>query len=213
MEKKPWKKTERAAGSVYVLIALLAFFNAFWYGKPWDVLWLCYWAALLIGIGLLTNARALVWSQLFLLFIPDVIWTLDAAVFAVRGSSLLGISDYFFALPTLAQQAVSLQHPLTVLLGMYALARWKGEKKKTLHLSGIIAVLESAAAFALARLLTTQEQNINCVYRFCGSLGLSEPYVLWWFVAIALTIALTYGLFARCVFQRIKEHTLAQSPP
>lgn len=192
-----------------MLIALLAFFNALWYEKPWDVLWLCYWAALLLGIGLLMHSRTLVWSQLLLLFIPDVLWSADALMFAVRGSSLFGITDYFFALPTLSQQFVSLMHPLTVLLGVYALVQWREEKKKTLRLAGVIAVMESVAAFALARLLTTAEQNVNCAYRFCGNVEAGGLYEAWWFVTMAAIVAITYWL-AR--WSSTTKHTHAQSP-
>lgn len=205
MEKR-WKTAERIAGGAYLFLALLAFSNAFFLNKPWDILWLCYWAALLIGISLLMHKRTLLWSQLLILFIPDVLWTLDAITSLVQGSSLLGITDYFFALPSFSQQLVSLMHPLTVLLGMYAYTRWA----KPRATAALIAIIESATAFVLARLFTSAEHNINCAYRFCGNIDVGAYYALWWFAAMAVIIGVTYGI-AR--WRGTTSHTPLRSRP
>ncbi len=177
-------------GVVYLIFSVVAIFNAFYYGRPYDIFWFCYIGIFIIGIGLIGHERALVQSQLYILFIPDVVWTLDFFWYAFSGSSLFGITDYFFTPGLASSRIVSLQHLTTVPLGAYFFMR-RGVARSPLWLA---SMLELVLLFGFTRLFTEAEQNVNCAFRACGNLPQGEPFVLWWLGATVLMVYLVHRL-------------------
>lgn len=201
MKKKRTITVEKILGIIFLVWGILSLINAFVVlQKVNDFLWLCYVGLFLIGIGLLLKNDALVQSQLLLLFIPDLLWTLDFITYAFVGSSFLGISDYVFSLTHPLTIIVSLQHLAIVPFALFIL-----QKQSRGMLALPVALGEATLAFILSRALAPEAENLNCVYRFCGSLEFSQPYALWWFVLTCAYIAFTYFCFT-LIFRKNKKH-------
>lgn len=185
-------KLELVIGSILIIWGLLSIINALVIiNKPLDFLWLCYFGLFLSGIGIVLKRDILVQSQIFILFIPDLLWTADFIKFALTGSSFLGISDYFFSDLHILTKLVSTQHLAFVPFSLWLLLR----QKKILGKAYYFAIIQTITIFVLSRIFTNHKDNINCAYYFCGSLTFSEPYILWWIFINILLISIAYGLF------------------
>ncbi|MEK6825270.1 MAG: hypothetical protein AABY00_00625 [Nanoarchaeota archaeon] len=181
----------RSIGIACLVWGLLAILHAaFVLHKYHDFFWLCYIGLFLIGIGLLIKNDMLVQSQLLILFIPDVLWTVDLVTYALRGYSFLGISDYFYSSP-LITQLVSLQHVAIVPFALIILTKQSALKKWIFS----FAIGEIIIAFIFSRFLTPLKDNVNCVYQFCGNILFPEPYFIWWFILTLAYISLAYVCF------------------
>jgi hypothetical protein len=176
-------------GMAFFLLGLAALANTLQKGNPEGVLWLCYIGIILIGIGMSMRKPELIASQLNILAIPLVVWTIDFFHFLLTGNELLGVTSYFFdsSFP-ISSRMISLQHIFTVPVSLYALYKLKPEKMSN---SLRISLIQMILAFAVTMLLTGRESNINCVYESCMNLGIGFlPYQIAWFAsAFALVFA------------------------
>lgn len=172
-------------GIIYILVGLLAFSNSFVYGRSEEIFWFCYFSMILIGIGLLTKKVSLVASQIYILLIPDVVWTIDFIAYLIRDTPWLGIVDYFFipGRPFL-MNAVTLQHLFTVPLVLYFLRHSQSPRQDF----WFISCIQVAIIYVLTKLFTSPVFNVNCVYKFCGNLQPNSNYTLWWFGAFFIMI-------------------------
>lgn len=179
-------------GIIYIVIGILAFFNAFYYYTFSNIFWLCYLGILLIGVGILTKNTTLIMSQIYILFIPDVIWSIDFLSYVFRdGNSFFGIVDYFFQSAPFLAKMVTTQHLLTVPVALFLSYKFSVKSKKGL----IAGFLQLNLFFFLSRLFTSLEDNVNCVYKFCGDYGFGVGefwYILIWFLGGFLMIFLSY---------------------
>lgn len=189
MEKKIRWLTLRALGVIYIALGILAIFNSFYFDNQANIFWFCYLGVFLIGVGMIANKEKLVRSQLYILIIPDIVWIVDfLSYYFIGGNTLLGIVDYIFIAGPLLPKLVSLQHIVTVPLGLY-LARAMDFKKDWIWL---VSVAQLAVFFVLTRLFTSAEENINCAWRVCGDvIPEVSLYPLWWFALGTIMIFLT----------------------
>ena len=172
-------------GILYILVGLLAFYNSFIYGRAEEIFWFCYFSMILIGIGLLTKNVSLVASQIYILLIPDLVWTIDFIAYLLRDAPFLGIVDYFFVpgRPFL-MNAVTLQHLFTIPLVLYFFKHARVPRQDV----WFISCIQVAIIYVLTKIFTNPITNVNCVYQFCGNLQLNSNYMLWWFGAFFLMI-------------------------
>ncbi len=87
----------RCIGVAYIILGVLAIFIAFSSSHPYDIFWFCYSAMILLGLGMLLGNISLIKSQLYIVLLADIVWTVDFVSYLARdGNSLFGIVDYFF---------------------------------------------------------------------------------------------------------------------
>ena len=182
-------------GIIFVIFGLLAYFNAFYYENHYLIFWFCYLALLVIGIGLIFSEPRLILSQLYIVFIPDIIWGIDFISYLINGKSLMGIVDYFFLEGPIPLKIVTMQHLLVIPVCLVALVYIRDIKNKFPIL--LISLLELSLFYYLAITFTPEIYNINCVYKPCGNLQISGYYPIIWFAGVFLMISLSYFLVNR----------------
>lgn len=187
-------------GAFYILISLAAYFNAFYYGRPYDVFWFCYVGILLIGIGMLRADSSLIKSQLYILMIPDIIWTLDFASYFFLGHTAFGIVNYFFISGPLFPKIITMQHLFTVPLALFVFYKLK-LKRNDMWLA---SCFQLALIYTATRIFTSEGFNINCVYHACGKLSILPTgfayYPLVWIFLGVLMVLLTRILLMELPF-------------
>jgi hypothetical protein len=186
-------------GVLLLIISALAFFNVFYYNDFSIVFWFCYLSLPLVGIGILTNSSALVKSQLYILAIPDFIWTVEFVSHLINGRSILGFVDYLFLAGDVLPKIVTLQHIIALPIIFYSLVLLKNKETG----SWKISVAQLSVVYLLTLIFTSPDANVNCVYDICGyfSLNLGAWYVLLWFAVSFLMVYISRKIF-------IKSHEL-----
>lgn len=178
----------RVLGVVYILLGILAFYNAIKYTETAGILWFSYFAFFLIGVGLLTKNSYLISSQLTIIFIPYLFWNIDFFHMLFTHSTLWGITDYFFASRPTLVQLISLQHLFTIPVSLFAIYILKLRRKDFWKFSAIQVTI----FFFLVRLFSSPERNVNCVFENCIPFQIVPgPYAFSWFVSYGIMIALT----------------------
>ncbi|MBS3094550.1 hypothetical protein J4474_02695 [Candidatus Pacearchaeota archaeon] len=178
--------TIKILGLLFLLFGIAAIVNTSIQNGPENILWFCYFGLCLIGIGALTKNSSLVKSQLNILTIPLIIWTVDFFSYFFLGHTLFNITSYFFEPFSLISKTIALQHLFTIPLGILLLKKINKKAK----LSWMISLIQIIILFLLSRIFTNYEQNLNWAYH--TSLDLSIPfYPLFWFASMILVIILT----------------------
>ncbi len=180
-------------GILLLVLGGLALFNAFRAQNFSIIFWFCYLSVPLVGIGILKNNLTIIKSQLYILAIPDLIWTFDFLYWVFNQHSLFGIVDYLFVPGDILPKIVTFQHIIAIPIIFYSLILLKNKKTD----SWKISVLQVTIVYLLTRFLTPLEDNINCAYTFCGnvSLNLGKWYILLWFILSFLMIYVSRRLF------------------
>lgn len=176
-------------GVAFILLGIAALANTLYRGNPQGILWFCYLGIIVIGIGMLKKKSLLILTQLNILSIPLIIWTIDFLYFIITGNEFLGIATYLFdpSFPTISK-IISLQHVFTIPLSLYVLYKLKPKKINTWRLSFI----QLALIFFITKILTQPENNINCVYESCMNITINiVPYPIIWFVSTFLLVVIT----------------------
>jgi len=193
------KKTEDriiySIGILFLLLGIAAVINTIYRGNFQGILWLCYIGIVIIGFGILKKDSLLITSQLNILFIPLIIWTIDFLHFILTGNELLGIVNYFFdpSFP-LISKIISMQHLFTIPLSIYALHKLKPKKINAWKFSFIQLVF----IFIITKILTQPENNINCVYESCMNITLNTiSYPIVWFISVFLLVLITNRLISK----------------
>ena len=181
------KNLLRALGVIYIILGIIAFYNAIKYTETAGVLWFSYAAFFIIGIGLLTRNSYLIASQFNIIFIPYIFWNIDFFHMLFTHTTLWGVTDYLFvARPTLVQ-LISLQHLFTVPVSLVALYFVKLKRKDFWKFSAIQVTL----VFFLVKMFSNPERNVNCVFKNCIPFQIVPgPYSFSWFVSYAIMITL-----------------------
>lgn len=181
------KNLLRILGVIYVILGIIAFYNAIRYTETAGILWFSYVAFFLIGIGLLTRSSYLIASQLNIVLIPYIIWNIDFFYVLFTGNSLWGITNYFFTPRQTLAQLISLQHLFTIPISLLAIYLIKLKRKDFWKFSA----LQVAIFFFLVRIFSSSRENINCVFENCIPFQIIPgPYFFSWFVSYAIMIAL-----------------------
>ena len=179
-------------GIYFIIIAIVAFYNAITEGNPSEILWLSYFAFLLTGIGVLSRNSFLIGSQLNIIFMPYLVWNVDFFYRLFASKSFFGVSDYFFTTRPITEQIVSIQHILLVPIALVAIYIIKFKRKDFWKWS----LSQTGLIFVLTRLLSEKEQNINCAFNNCIHFKISiGAYPFAWILAVILMIlAVNYAL-------------------
>ena len=154
--------------------------------NPSIIFWLCYSSLILIGISILKKDSYLLVSQLNILTLPMILWTIDFVFYLLNGHSIFGIVDYFFQdSPNLAK-IISLQHIFTLPLSFYALHKLKVKTNN----SWMASFFQMIIIFILGRTYSSVAANVNCVYEPCVNLTLDAQayYILWFLVSFIVVI-------------------------
>lgn len=180
-------------GVVLLLVSITGFIHAS--HNPPLIFWFCYLSIPLITIGLFTRNAALLRSQLYILAIPDFIWSVDLFSHLLAGHTLFGITDYVFTPGITLAKIITLQHFIAVPIMIYALVVIKQDTQR----SWIISLAHVTLVYILARLFTAPEDNINCAYTYCGTLHLplTLPYPLIWFAFVIAMIFISRAFLSK----------------
>ncbi len=183
-------------GVIYLVFGIVAILNTVYSRhQQAPILWICYVGLILLGIGALRKNDLLIVSQLNILAIPLIIWSVDFFYVLFTGGSLLGISNYFFVPgPTIAKVVTS-QHLFTIPAGIYLLYLIKIKSKKM----WIVSLIEVSFLFFASRFFSSPEENVNCVYSSCAGFDLPMYYPFSWFLSYFVMI-----MVVNFVLMRIK---------
>jgi hypothetical protein len=170
------------------------------------LLWICYPTITLIIWGILYKKPNLILSQLMLIIVPDLIWTVDFVGILVTGNSFLGVANYFFEPGSLLRKLVTLQHLFVIPLSILALSIIKTDKIKLKLL--LISFAELMIFFALSFILPS-DYSINCLPTStgCTSFVFPEtiPYPLMWIIVEFSFVFISYLIFRFLPFIRNKK--------
>jgi len=186
-----------ALGIFYIILGTLALLNSYLYNRFDQIYWFCYFSMFLIGIGLLKRKPSLITSQVNILAVGLIFWTIDFCYVFFNHQSLWGITDYFFTENLWLSRFVTLQHLYTLPLTIYALSILKIKRKDCWKLSCIQVVI----MFLLTYIFTSVSSNINCLFTSCLSFFDSKYYYPWaWFLISFGMIFLTNAILIRLPF-------------
>ena len=174
-------------GIIFLIFGIGAIINFIFLKNYSLILWICYPSLILLGTGFLFKNRILITSQLNILTIPLLIWTLDFIYFFITKNSLLGISDYFFNQYFWTSKIITSQHLFTVPLSFYSLKYIPGKARNSWRISIAMITL----IFILSRTITSFEENINFAYSFFG-FKISFYPLIWFFITSTLIIFTNY---------------------
>ncbi|MBI4116455.1 hypothetical protein HY449_01785 [Candidatus Pacearchaeota archaeon] len=179
-----------------LVMGILAIFNSLKIGSVSQILWICYFCLILIGMGILSGNDFLVMSQIYILFIPLIFWDVDFIYHWIFQEPLWGISDYFFVGNFDLGKIISLQHLATIPMTIYSL-RLMGPKRKD---AWKLSVVQIIAVYLLTNAFFPGT-NINCISEPCVNFNLGLPYVATWFLAfftmIFISVLVINGFFFR----------------
>lgn len=175
-------------GFLFILFGIAGALDYIFNGRAQFALWFCYATLIILGWGVLFKKNKLIVSQLNILAIPMIIWTIDFLYLLITNEPLMGITDYFFFQGGIFRKVITLQHVFTLPLALFVLF-YIGIKEKD---SWKISLSEGFIFYFISLVFTTQEANINCIYRSCLGFTIPViPYWITWFVAFILMIFVT----------------------
>ena len=204
MNEKSKKLIINFIGILFIILGVGAIINTIYHQNLGiaPILWFSYISIILIGIGALTKNYLLIVSQLNIIAIPYIVWDIDFLYILFTGNSLLGIADYFFIPGPLIGKIISSQHLFTMPLAIYTLYLIKIRD----NYAWLISFFEVIVVFFITRLISSPEQNINCVFSPC--MNFSIPYYyLTWFVGFFIIIFVTNFVLIRISFLRNSYYT------
>lgn len=197
MKKKVENIILLVIGIIFLLLGIGAIVNNLYQSDLVPILWLCYIGMILIGIGILTRNSLLVVSQLNIMAIPSIFWSVDFlyGIFN-QGTTLFGIVDYYFVSEPLIGKIISSQHIFTLPLSLFALYLIKVKRSDIWKISFIQLII----VYIFTRLVTDPERNVNCVFKPCANFIPETGYLITWFVLVFLLVYITNFLINRMKF-------------
>jgi len=175
-------------GVVFIVLGILAIFNSLYHKNNMQIFWMCYISLLIIGFGLLRKNAWLIASQLSILAIPLIVWDIDFIHWIIFQSPLFGIADYFFISPGFSLgKFISLQHLVTVPLGLFSIYLIKLKKKDYWKFS----MAQIVVVFLVVYFFTSPSDNINCVFDSCVNFVGNFYYQFTWFLSFFSLIIIT----------------------
>lgn len=159
-------------GVFYIAISFLAFYNALKYFSPEAVLWISYFAFLILGIGMLFRNQYLIGSQINIIFFPYIVWSIDFIYHLITSRSLWGITNYVFQSIPYTALIVTIQHIVILPIAFISLYFIKFKRKDFWKIS----FLEISLIFLLSRIFSDPSKNINCVFKNCLPFDINLNY-------------------------------------
>ena len=176
----------KLTGTIFLIFGITAIINQLLENNLPGILWFCYTGLIIMGIGFLLNNKTLIKSQLNILLIPLIFWTIDFLSIAIFKENFLGITNYFFEFGKILPKIITSQHLFTIPLAIYALRFITGKSKH----DRIFSIIQITIIYIITKALTLQEKNINWIYK--TSLDVAIPYYsLAWFGTVILMIFLS----------------------
>lgn len=117
------------------------------------------------------------------------------------GTPFLGLTEYFFTSDWNLGKFLSLQHIITIPLGLFCLYWIKPKRKDAWKIS--LAIISSF--YVLTIFLTDSLQNVNCAFRACGQIQVSQGYPFIWFGLFIMSILITNFVLSRIFVQEKKK--------
>lgn len=191
------KITLNIIGVLFITWGIAAIINTLYRDDLAPILWLCYIGIILLGIGALKKDSFLITSQINILAVPLIFWTIDFFSFLINGKTLLGIVDYYFIPGPVIGKIISSQHLFTIPLSFYAIYLIKLKRTDAWKISFIQLIL----IFLATRIFTDPGENVNCVFSSCLNFTVSY-YPLMWFVLTFLMVLLINFLIIKMKFLR-----------
>lgn len=184
MEKRE-KIVPFVTGLIFLIYGISAVTNGIFILKNYFIIvWFCHIGLILLGIGFLTRNKTIIDSQINILAIPLIIWTLDFIQFLFGGKSIFGISEYFFQQVAITSKIITSQHLFTLPLSIYS----RRFVKKTKGNSILLSILLTIPVYIISRIIG-ERMNINLSYHVANMK--IEYYPLVWFMVVFVMIFLT----------------------
>lgn len=181
-------------GALFLILGILSIFNSLFINQyPGQVLWLCYASLIILGISIIKRNGRLLLSQLNILIIPLIVWTIDFLYQLITQRPFIGITTYMFTQGINLGKILSLQHVITIPLALFALSKIRNIKKGAWKIS----IIQITIFYALSYFLTNTENNINCVFRLCGQTTSMTIYPIIWFTIFIIMILSTENVLNR----------------
>ena len=109
-------------GCFFFLIGIMGIILSIKIGSFDKVFWFCYIGLILMGIGAFRKDSNLITSQVNIMTIPLIIWSIDFFSILFFKISLFKISEYFFSPGfSFLSRLISLQHLITLPLAFYCI--------------------------------------------------------------------------------------------
>jgi hypothetical protein len=193
-------------GSLVLFIGLIAILIPFRDSVFSNAFYFCYFGLVFIGLGMFFKKPLLIVSQLNILLIPLIMWNLDFFYNLILNESFLGITDYLFgARRGFLANFISSQHLYLIpfaFIGLYLIR--SNFNKRVFRDSLIFSFVQLVAVFALSRVYSNYELNVNWVYYSSFNIPLPFPYVVNWFL-ISFFMILLSNFILRFVFGKEKK--------
>src|SRR3990172_11834795 len=197
-----WKSAVlNVLGFLFLAWGLIAIGYQIYRGAFAFVLWFSYAVLIFTGIGILTRNSYLIASQIAILGIPYIFWSIDFLYLIITGNSLWGLTDYIFKDISALANVISIQHLFNIPLSLFSIWIIKLKRDDFWKFSfGQITFL-----FVIGRLFTPQEMNINCVFSSCFPLEIPLPYFVEWFLFFFAIIGITSLIISSLKFLRPRQ--------
>ncbi len=200
------KITLNIIGVLFITWGIAAIINTLYRDDLAPILWLCYIGIILLGIGALKKDSFLITSQINILAVPLIFWTIDFFSFLINGKTLFGIVDYYFIPGPVIGKIISSQHLFTIPLSFYAIYLIKLKRTDAWKISFIQLIL----IFLATRIFTDPGENVNCVFSSCLNFTVSY-YPLMWFVSTFLMVLLINFLIIKMKFFIINSPSIVNT--
>lgn len=186
-------------GIFFLLWGIMQIYVSSFLTIPEQIFWYCYIGILLLGAGFLMKNPLLVGAQLTIMSIPLLLWNIDFFHFLITNRPLWGLTDYIFLTDRIAiSQIISMQHLFTVPLALYGLHLMKPKRIDFWKIS----LAELTILYIPTRILTSPENNINCIFHNCLNILLPIPHIILWFLAVTVMVLLTNCVISLLPFIR-----------
>ena len=188
-------------GLLYIAIGIISYYIGIIDIGISGIFWFSYTAFFLIGLGILFRKSYLIASQLAIVFIPYLIWSIDFFYVLITGIRLFGITDYIFWPGPVVPKLITLQHLFTIPFALLAIHSIK-LKRGTFW---ILSLAEIAFFFVVVKFLTFPGKNVNCVFQNCLPFSFDFlPYSAAWFLMFGTMIIISAIIINLAFFREEK---------
>lgn len=178
-------------GGLFLVWGLFSLAYQIYIGEITGALWMSYSGLVITGVAILFRSSFMLAGEIAIFGIPYLIWSVDFIYIATTGNSLWGITNYIFGRGNVLANVISFQHLVNIPLSLFAL--WLIKLKRADFWK--ISVVQIGIFFVVSRLVSSPEENINCVFSSCFPLNVPLPYVvLYWVVALMIIFLSSYVL-------------------
>jgi hypothetical protein len=193
MEERDRETYLYVVGFVFALIYLYVFsLFIFLDNYAIGLTWMCYLGIPLIALGIFLKKPNLVLSQVFILLIPDLFWSLDFFYRLLTNTSLFGFKNFFFDTTLFSRKLLALQHVLVPFLSLFCVYLIKPKK---LEKALFIAIIEIFFLLGLGLFIPSLNET-NCLPNSDSCFSFPNPfplpYPVIWVIVMVLFALISY---------------------